>query len=199
MLWKVAAGAAALVIAAGLACHAETAAAPAAGTPAGDSPAASDAHGSLAADHAAFVSARAAALHAGLQLTPEQDKAWPAFETAYREVAEVRHQRFFHHHDGDALDPLQRAQRRADALAAGSVASRHYADALAPLYQSLDDGQKRRFALLQHFGHPRFQHVGFRHGDDARGDFHGDFHHGEFHHRHGDFHHGEFHHGDAGQ
>lgn len=188
MLRKVAAGAAALVIAAGAACHAQTAPAPGGETQA----AASEAHAALAADHAAFVSARAAAIHAGLQLTPDQEKTWPAFEKAYREVAENRHHRFFHAQD-ESLDPLQRAQHRADALAAGSVASRHYADALAPLYQSLDDGQRRRFALLQHFGHPRFHHVGFRHGDGA----HAEFHHGDFH--RGDFHHGEFHHGDAAQ
>src|SRR5258708_32553468 len=41
-------------------------------------------------DRAAFLDARIAALHAGLQLTPEQEKAWPAFERAYRDLAATR-------------------------------------------------------------------------------------------------------------
>jgi len=180
MLKTVVAGAAALVLVAGVAVRAET------GT-ADSQTAAAEAHG-LAEDHGAFVSARVAALHAGLLLTPDQEKAWPAFEKAYRELAEVRDQHLFHAHDGESLDPLQRAQRRADTLAAHSTASRHYADALAPLYQTLDDGQKRRFALLQHFGHPRFHHFGLRRAGEPDGG-HDEFHRGGFH--HGDFHHGE--------
>jgi zinc resistance-associated protein len=97
-------------------------------------------------DPAAFLDARIAALHAGLRLTPEQEKSWPAFERAYR--------------DRDA--------RRADALADRSVAVRRYADALAPLYQSLDDSQKRRFGFLSRVERRRAFAL-FRGGD--RGEF----------------------------
>src|SRR5690348_6862164 len=38
-----------------------------------------------AQDLAAFADARIAALHAGLQLNPDQEKSWPAFEQAVRE------------------------------------------------------------------------------------------------------------------
>src|SRR5262245_23352479 len=41
-------------------------------------------------DLSAFTDARVAAIKAGLRLTPEQDKNWPAFEEAYRVFAKLR-------------------------------------------------------------------------------------------------------------
>jgi hypothetical protein len=108
-------------------------------------------------DRAAFLDARVAAMHAGLQLTPEQEKAWPAFEQAYRDLAAARRNAAFGARgEQSPEDPVQRAQRRADALAADSAALKRYADALAPLYQSLDDSQKRRFGFLSRMERPRF-------------------------------------------
>jgi hypothetical protein len=168
MFKTVAAGAAALVIAAGAAAYAQV------GAPASPQ----GGHGNFAPqDRAAFLNARVAALHAGLQLTPDQDKAWPTFEKAYRELAELRGHRSFHRRSDESLDPVQRAQHRADALGARSTALKHYADALAPLYQGLDDSQKRRFAVLAHIGHhPHFHHFGLRDrerhfGERDRGEF----------------------------
>jgi hypothetical protein len=160
MFKTVAAGAAALVIASGAAAYAQV----------GASASPQGGHGNFAPeDRAAFLSARVAALHAGLQLTPEQEKAWPAFERAYRELAE-HHRRPSGHNADESLDPVQRAQRRADALAARSTDLKQYADALAPLYQGLDDGQKRRFAILVHIGHhPHFHHFGL--GRDRKRNF----------------------------
>src|SRR5262252_4664748 len=89
-------------------------------------------------DRAAFVAARVAGLHAGLQLTPEQEKAWPAFEQAYRDLAATRGDRSVGPRTEQSPDPAQRARRDADALAARSTALKRYADAVAPLYQSLD-------------------------------------------------------------
>ena len=40
-------------------------------------------------DRAAFVDARIAAVKAGLKLTPEQEKNWPAVESAVRDFAET--------------------------------------------------------------------------------------------------------------
>ena len=100
-------------------------------------------------DRAAFLNARIAALHAGLGLTPEQEKSWPAFEQAYRDVAATRDNRAFGPRaEQPQEDAVQRIRRRADRLAARSVALRRYADALAPLYQSFDESQKRRFDIL---------------------------------------------------
>ena len=41
-------------------------------------------------DRAAFADARIAAVHAGLKLTPDQEKLWPPVETAVRDFAKLR-------------------------------------------------------------------------------------------------------------
>lgn len=106
-------------------------------------------------DRAAFLDARIAALHAGLRLSAEQDKAWPAFEEAYRDLAATRGNRALAPRAEASSDPVERVRRSADALAARSAALRRYAEALAPLYQSLDDSQKRRFGFLSRLEGPR--------------------------------------------
>jgi zinc resistance-associated protein len=129
-----------------------------------------------AEDRAAFLDARLAALHAGLRLTSDQEKSWPAFEQAYRELAAQRGERINAIRDDrdQASDPIQRAQRQADALTKSGEVLKRYADAAAPLYQSLDDGQKQRFAVLSRAGGPNFNRFAFwRRGD--RGEFRGDF------------------------
>jgi LTXXQ motif family protein len=121
-----------------------------------------------AEDRAAFLDARMAALHAGLSLTPEQEKSWPAFEQAYRALAASRAEAMnaFRDRDRDrADDPVTRAQREADFLTKRGAALKQYADAAAPLYSSLDDAQKQRFEVLSRIGRPRFA---FFHG--GRGD-----------------------------
>ena len=50
-------------------------------------------HHLSAANMAAFTDARIAALKAGLELTPDQAKNWPAFEQAVRDMAQLRIQR----------------------------------------------------------------------------------------------------------
>ena len=44
-------------------------------------------------DMSAFTDARIAALKAGLKLTPEQEKNWPAFEAAIRDMSKARAER----------------------------------------------------------------------------------------------------------
>src|SRR6201984_1684064 len=41
-------------------------------------------------DRAALVDARIAAIHAGLKLTPDQEKLWPPIESAVRDFAKMR-------------------------------------------------------------------------------------------------------------
>ena len=41
-------------------------------------------------DRAAFTDARIAAVHAGLKLTPDQEKLWPPVEAAVRDFAKMR-------------------------------------------------------------------------------------------------------------
>ena len=93
-----------------------------------------------------YLDARISALHSRLQLKPEQESQWPAFEKAYRDLAKLRPQRGGEPSAAD--DPVARMQRRADALTRRGAAVKTLADAAAPLWQSLDDGQKSRFAAL---------------------------------------------------
>jgi hypothetical protein len=99
------------------------------------------------ADLGAFLEARIAALHAGLQLTPEQERLWPPFEQAFRERGKLRLARAAAAAPPEP-DPIARLQRRADAMLQQGAALKRLADAAAPLWQSFDEGQKRRYAVL---------------------------------------------------
>jgi zinc resistance-associated protein len=127
-----------------------------------------------AADITAFADARIAALKAGLELTPEQEKNWPAMESAMRELAKQRAERFATRRNAPAsADPVERLSRRADALEKHGTALKKLADAAAPLYQSLDDSQKHRFTVLARMGGERFHHWRGRHGWRGHDGWHG--------------------------
>ena len=102
-----------------------------------------------AEDVVAFGDARIAALKAGLKLTAEQEKNWPALEQAMKAAATQRSERFASHASADRPnDPVKRLQAYADQLSSRGATLKSIAEAAGPLYQSLDDSQKRRFALL---------------------------------------------------
>jgi hypothetical protein len=107
-------------------------------------------------DRAAFTDARIAAVHAGLKLSPDQEKLWPPVEAAVRDFAKLRTDRanaMMSAKPDDAAtpeDPVSRLRRRADAMAADAAALKKVADAADPLYKTLDEGQKRRLAILTH-------------------------------------------------
>ena len=112
-----------------------------------------------AEDINAFGDARIAALHAGLKLTAEQEKNWPAVESALKDIAKQRSERFAARASADRpTDPIERMSLRADALAQRGAALKKLADAAGPLYKSLDDAQKHRFTLLARLGGERFGH-----------------------------------------
>jgi hypothetical protein len=123
-------------------------------------------------DMHAFADARIAALHAGLGLTPDQEKNWPAFEEAAREMAKLRIDRVAaainarRDRQPQSNDPADRMHQRAATLTERGAALKKVADAIDPLYKSLDDGQKRRFALLERMLAPRDDH---QHGREFRG------------------------------
>jgi hypothetical protein len=96
-------------------------------------------------DAAAYLDAGLAALHSGLQLTPDQEHLWPGFEKAFRDFENLRQERG---NPPGNEDLMARLQRRADLLSRRGAALKALADAAAPLWQSLDDGQKRRFTTL---------------------------------------------------
>ena len=113
-------------------------------------------------DMKAFADARIAALKAGLALTPEQEKNWPPFEAALRELGKARMERMQARAAGvEETDPLARLQKRADAVTRRGALLKQLANAATPLYQSLDDAQKRRLQILARFGHGRRMHHGF--------------------------------------
>lgn len=102
-----------------------------------------------AEDIAAFGDARVAALRAGLKLTPEQEKNWPAVEAALRDMAKQRSERFTARASADKpSDPIERLSQRADTLTQQGAALKKVADAAGPLYKSLDDSQKHRLVVL---------------------------------------------------
>jgi zinc resistance-associated protein len=109
-----------------------------------------------AEDITAFGEARIAALHAGLKLTPEQEKNWPAVESALRDLAKQRSERFAARASADRpSDPVERLNLRAEVMGQRAAALKKLADAAAPLYKSLDDSQKRRFVMLARLGGQR--------------------------------------------
>jgi len=117
-----------------------------------------------AADISAFGDARIAALHAGLKLTPEQEKNWPAVESAMRELAKQRSERFAARASAERpQDPIARLALRADVLTQRGAALKKLADAAGPLYKSLDDAQKHRFVMLARLEHPRLAAWGAMH------------------------------------
>jgi hypothetical protein len=116
-------------------------------------------------DMAAFTDARIAALKAGLELTPDQAKNWPAFEQALRDMAQLRLQRMQARQAAAQptqpqtpatapASPFDRLANRADAMSKTSAALKHIADTGAPLYQSLNDAQKTRLTMLARFLRP---------------------------------------------
>ena len=108
-----------------------------------------------AQDIAAFGDARIAGLKAGLKLTAEQEKNWPAVEAALRDLAKQRSERFAARASADKptdSDPIARMSLRAEAMTERGTAMKKLADAAAPLYKTLDDGQKRRFMVLARLG-----------------------------------------------
>jgi zinc resistance-associated protein len=101
-------------------------------------------------DRAAFTDARIAALKAGLRLTPDQEKNWPAFETALRDIAKmhVEHSAAMQQSEPRSDDPAVRLRRHAEMMSNAGATLKRLADAEEPLYQGLDDSQKNRFRLL---------------------------------------------------
>src|SRR5580704_6111936 len=105
-------------------------------------------------DRAAFVDARIAALKAGLELTADQAKNWPAFEQALRDMAQLRAQRRAAREAREQnasqapAAPFDRLSQRADNMAKASAILKRIAETGQPLYMSLNDAQKERFQKL---------------------------------------------------
>jgi len=123
-----------------------------------------------AEDAAILTDARIAALKTGLKLTPDQEKLWPAVETALRDVAKGRAERAAaartareqarqqDQANRERPDPITRMRTAADRMTAAATDLRKIADASDPLYKTLDDSQKARLDVLirQNFRGPHW-------------------------------------------
>jgi zinc resistance-associated protein len=112
------------------------------------------------ADRAAFLEARIAALHAGLTLTPDQEKLWPPVESAMRDLAKTRaairqKMRELHEHP---IDPVTLIKRISENQLARGEALKKLADAAAPLYATFSDEQKHRLPALLYAIRPHHHH-----------------------------------------
>ena len=124
-------------------------------------------------DRGAMTDARVAALKAGLKLTPDQEKNWSPLEKALRDRASARAERRDNRAKAERpKGPVERLQRRAERMTERGTALKQVADAAEPLYQSLDDGQKRRFRMLARLEGPRGQGQHWRQHGGKRGKMH---------------------------
>jgi hypothetical protein len=95
--------------------------------------------------------ARTARIKADLRLTPEQDKNWPGFESAMASMGKQNADREIARRDEQAkqqapIDIIGQMRLQARYLSERSADRKALADAAAPLYASLDNAQKQRFA-----------------------------------------------------
>ena len=119
-----------------------------------------------AANHEAMLDANLAGLEAGLKLTPDQEKLWGPFEAAVRKAADMRmehmEEMMARMHDmragddmekeggefGLGMSPVERLDQLANRLSEAGTALKKVAGAGKPLYDSLDEDQKRVFGFL---------------------------------------------------
>jgi hypothetical protein len=117
--------------------------------------------GSGASDWDTLTDTRINIIKSALQLTPDQEKHWPAIEKAIRTRAEHRQTRIANAAQAMAekksegmidawrdRDPIQFMNKHAVALSQRADDLKQLADAWQPLYQTLKPDQKRRLALL---------------------------------------------------
>ncbi|MCS3560877.1 MULTISPECIES: Spy/CpxP family protein refolding chaperone [Bradyrhizobium] len=100
---------------------------------------------------------RVGIVKAALQLTPDQEKYWPAIEDAIRARAKNRQARLerIAELQGNGpmevlggSNPVEMMQRRADRLIQRGTDLKKLSDAWEPLYKTLSDDQKRRMAFV---------------------------------------------------
>ena len=117
-----------------------------------------------ATDRNTLTDMRVDLVKAALQLTPEQEKYWPAVESAIRASAEDRKARIAKIQETVGVradqsriegirnrDPIAFLQRRSQALAQRSADLDKLAEAWQPLYNAISQEQRQRMASLAIF------------------------------------------------
>lgn len=104
------------------------------------------------ADLKAFNDRRIEIVKFALQLTPAQEKYWPAIEEAIRARGESRRARLARlaslANDPRERNAIELLRERADGLAQRAASLKKLVDAWQPLYDTLDDRQKLRLRFL---------------------------------------------------
>ncbi|WP_020175592.1 Spy/CpxP family protein refolding chaperone [Methyloferula stellata] len=95
--------------------------------------------------------AHTARVKADLRLTPDQEKNWPGFESAVHDIDKTRADRQVafqaeREQREDGSDVIQYLNDSAKFLGEHSANVKKLADAAQPLYASLDEQQKKKFA-----------------------------------------------------
>ena len=134
-----------------------------------------------------FADARIARLKAGLMLTTEQEKNWPPVEATLRDAAKRAADRLVawrSDREKGEIDAITRLGRVSEALTERAADLKKFADAARPLYDSLDERQKQRFAsLVRRGGRQAYRAYAFamrdRDGDGWRGGWHRRWHDGD--------------------
>jgi hypothetical protein len=116
--------------------------------------------------------ARIAAIKAGLELTPDQQQKWGAYQQSLEDLIQFRAQRIQARQAAQQVnaqpakkgggDPFARLSRRADTMTQSAPLVKKMADAGEPLYQSLSDAQKGRFKMLTRALLPKLTMMGQR-------------------------------------
>ncbi len=118
-------------------------------------------------DMATMLDAHIGGMKAALKLTADQDKTWAPFEAAVRSAAKAGQDSMTKMMStmkpGEQASPIQHMQDMSDHMAQASAQLKTIADAAKPLYDGLDDGQKKHFGpllmtLMPH--HPGHGHGG---------------------------------------
>ncbi|MGO8800393.1 MAG: Spy/CpxP family protein refolding chaperone [Roseiarcus sp.] len=123
-------------------------------------------------DKQAFLDARLAAVHAGLKLSPDQEKLWPAIEGTIRDtIAQMRDARQKMREADEAADkddPIARMRRIAERSMMRAQRLTRLADAAQPLYATLTDDQKWRLHALLRAVRLHHHHMAMmQRGDDG--------------------------------
>jgi Spy/CpxP family protein refolding chaperone len=121
------------------------------------------------AEHGFMLDARLAGMKAALKLTSEQEKSWAPFEAAVRDAAKARGDAMRARHEEMEKDehpsPIARLDEMSDHLAMDAAELKKVADSARPLFDGLDDTQKRHFGpLLMSLREPPPPRHGERHG-----------------------------------
>jgi len=99
-----------------------------------------------------MLDAKLGGMKAALKLTADQEKLWTPFEAAVRDADRMREDAMREMRDrfqkGERPTPIERINLMADHMAKGATELKQVADAAKPLYDSLNDTQKRDFGPL---------------------------------------------------